>query len=124
MFDAHFHIIDPDFPLIENNGYMPEPFTAALYLESIKKYNFSGGAIVSGSFQGFDQGYLFSALKQLGENYVGVVNLPHTASDAEIIKLYESRIRAVRFNVFRGGSENIVHLVDFARRAYALCGSI
>jgi len=73
MFDAHFHIIDSNFPLIENNGYMPEPFTVSAYLEAIKKYHFSGGAIVSGSFQGFDQGYLFSALEKLGQNYVGVV---------------------------------------------------
>ncbi|MCF5281267.1 2-pyrone-4,6-dicarboxylate hydrolase, partial [Pseudomonas syringae] len=26
IFDAHCHIIDPGFPLIANNGYLPEPF--------------------------------------------------------------------------------------------------
>lgn len=122
MFDAHFHIIDPDFPLIENNGYLPEPFTVSMYRDAIKKYHFSGGAVVSGSFQGFDQGYLISALKQLGQNYVGVVNLPHTATDTEIIELYKKGIRAVRFNVYRGGSEDITHVVDFAKRAHRLCG--
>lgn len=122
MFDAHFHIIDPDFPLIENNGYLPEPFTVSMYRDAIKKYNFSGGAVVSGSFQGFDQGYLISALEQLGQNYVGVVNLPHTATDTEIIELYKKGIRAVRFNVYRGGSEDITHVVDFAKRAHRLCG--
>lgn len=122
MFDAHFHIIDPSYPLIENNGYMPEAFTVKCYLDAIKQYNFSGGAVVSGSFQGFDQGYLFSALKKLGERYVGVVNLSHTASDLEILNLYKNRIRAVRFNVFRGGSEAMIHIVDFAKRAFALCG--
>lgn len=122
MFDAHFHIIDPRFPLIKNNGYMPEPFTASMYRDAMKGYHFTGGAIVSGSFQGFDQGYLLAALQELGDNYVGVVNLPHTATDADIVALYQKRIRAVRFNVFRGGSESIEHVVEFAKRAYALCG--
>ena len=29
IFDAHFHIIDPDFPLIANQGFLPEPFQAS-----------------------------------------------------------------------------------------------
>lgn len=122
MFDAHFHIIDPTFPQIENQGYIPEPFTVAMYLETIKDYGFSGGAIVSGSFQGFDQSYLFSALAQLGEAYVGVVNLSHDATDAEIIRLYKNRIRGIRFNLYRGVSEEISSIVHFAKRAYALTG--
>lgn len=31
MFDAHLHIIDARFPLVPNNGYLPEPFTVADY---------------------------------------------------------------------------------------------
>lgn len=27
VFDAHLHIVDPLFPLVENNGYLPDPFT-------------------------------------------------------------------------------------------------
>ncbi len=27
IFDAHFHIIAPEFPLIENKGFLPEYFT-------------------------------------------------------------------------------------------------
>ncbi len=30
LFDAHFHIIDPRFPLQENDGYLPEPFKQGL----------------------------------------------------------------------------------------------
>ncbi len=33
LFDAHFHIINPKFPLVENNGYLPPDFT----VENIKK---------------------------------------------------------------------------------------
>ena len=27
LFDSHFHIIDSRYPLIRNNGYLPEEFT-------------------------------------------------------------------------------------------------
>ncbi len=27
LFDTHLHIIDNNFPLIPNNGYMPDTFT-------------------------------------------------------------------------------------------------
>jgi predicted TIM-barrel fold metal-dependent hydrolase len=32
LFDAHFHIIDPRFPLIANRGYLPAAFTVADYV--------------------------------------------------------------------------------------------
>ena len=122
IFDAHFHIIDPRFPLKANQGYLPAPFTAQMYEEVIKDYDITGGAIVSGSFQGFDQSYILDALQTLGEQYVGVVNLPNNASDEEIITLSRKRIRAVRFNIYRGGSKTINHLTLFAKRIYDLCG--
>ncbi|MGZ8212720.1 MAG: hypothetical protein ACXWUH_19630, partial [Burkholderiales bacterium] len=31
VFDTHFHIIDPRFPVIENQGFLPPVFTADDY---------------------------------------------------------------------------------------------
>ncbi|WP_206367790.1 amidohydrolase family protein [Sphingobacterium chungjuense] len=81
LFDAHFHIINPQFPLVENNGYLPPEFVTTDYLEATKAYLLAGGAVVSGSFQAFDQDYLIDALKILGDGFVGVANIPHTISD-------------------------------------------
>jgi hypothetical protein len=50
FFDAHFHIIDPRFPLEENQGFLPDAFTCQDYLKRTKKWNVIGGAVVSGSF--------------------------------------------------------------------------
>ncbi|GJN95251.1 hypothetical protein NJB1907f44_31280 [Mycobacterium marinum] len=58
LFDAHFHIIDPSFPLIGNEGYFPPAFTIGDYRARTAGLGIRGGAVVSGSFQGFDQGYL------------------------------------------------------------------
>ncbi len=122
FFDSHLHIIDPLFPLVPNNGYVPEPFTHEDYLARMSKYNLVGGAVVSGSFLGFDQGYLVSALKALGPSFVGVTQLPHTAADEQIIELHASGVRALRFNLYRGGSETLKHMVSMARRVHELVG--
>ena len=47
LFDAHFHIIDPRFPLVPNAGYVPGRYTSSDYLERIQAYRPEGGAIVT-----------------------------------------------------------------------------
>jgi hypothetical protein len=50
IFDSHVYIVDHQFPLVPNNGYLPNEFTHNNYLDRIKQYDLCGGAIVSGSF--------------------------------------------------------------------------
>lgn len=122
IFDSHFHIIDPRFPLIPNQAYLPSPFTSQDYIERVKHLNIKGGAVVSGSFQAFDQTYLLSSLKELGPAFVGVTQLPASVSDEEILSLNASGVRAVRFNLKRGGSEGLDKMEGFARRIHDLVG--
>lgn len=122
LFDAHFHIIDPRFPLVPNRGYLPERYLVCDYLERTEAYDLVGGAVVSGSFQAFDQDYLVDALARLGTGFVGVTQLPHTVSDEEILELDLAGVRALRFNVKRGGSEDIQHLEKMAHRVHDLAG--
>ncbi|NRB40738.1 MAG: amidohydrolase family protein [Pseudomonadales bacterium] len=120
LFDSHMHIIDKKFPLIPNNGYLPPEFDYKEYLKKMASYKLCGGVVVSGSFQAFDQSYLIEALKNLGERFVGVTQLPACVSDEEILRLNSIGIRAIRFNLKRGGSEEIKHLSSLASRAYEL----
>ncbi|EPM56951.1 hypothetical protein A264_21013 [Pseudomonas syringae pv. actinidiae ICMP 19071] len=122
IFDAHCHIIDPHFPLIANNGYLPEPFGVSDYLASVKQLGVQGGAIVSGSFQGFDQGYLLQALRMLGPGFVGVTQLPASVTDTELDTLNAAGVRALRFNLKRGGSEQLDQLEALALRVYERVG--
>jgi predicted TIM-barrel fold metal-dependent hydrolase len=122
LFDAHFHIIDPRFPLVPNRGYLPDRYTSNDYLERMKDYDLRGGAVISGSFQAFDQDYLVDALSRLGPSYVGVSQIPASITDEELLELDQAGVRAVRFNLKRGGSEDISHLDQLGRRAYELAG--
>lgn len=118
LFDAHFHIIDPKYPLFENNGYLPSHFTLENYRETTQNLDIVGGAIVSGSFQKFDQEYLIDSLQELGQNYFGVANIPVEMTKEELDNLNKSNIVAVRFNLKRGGSERIEHMVNLSNRLY------
>lgn len=122
VFDSHLHIIDPAHPLVENRGYLPEPFTVADYRRRVSDLGIAGGAVVSGSFQGFDQGYLIEALRALGPGFVGVTQLPADADDARILDLDRAGVRAVRFTVARGGSADLDDLERLARRVHGLAG--
>ncbi len=120
LFDSHLHIIDPQFPLYENQGFTPEPFTTTDNLTRLDNFELLGGAIVSGSFQKTDQTYLIDALKKLGPNFVGVTQLLADTSDETILELDKAGVRAVRFNLKRGGSEELSKLKSFAHRIYEL----
>ena len=122
VFDSHFHIIDKRFPLVANSGYLPDDYSCADYLERMRGYNLVGGAVVSGSFQAFDQSYLVDALLTLGPMFVGVTQLPHTVSDQELLDLNDAGVRALRFNIKRGGSEEVAHLETMARRVHEVVG--
>ena len=118
LFDSHMHIIDKRFPLVANNGYLPKEFSHKQYLKRMSSYQLCGGVVVSGSFQAFDQTYLVEALKNLGGAFVGVTQLPASVSNDEILRLNELGVRAVRFNLKRGGSEVLSNLSSMAWRIY------
>lgn len=122
LFDAHFHVIDPRFTLVPNKGYLPERYTLNDYRERTATYRLCGGAVVSGSFQAFDQDYLVDALSRLGPDFAGVTQLPATVSDEELMDLDKAGVRAIRFNLKRGGSESIKHLDSMARRVHETVG--
>lgn len=122
LFDAHLHIIDGRFPLMDNKGYLPAEFTCADYLRRMRPHRLAGGAVVSGSFQGFDQTYLLDALRTLGHGFVGVTQLTRNVTDEQLLHLHDAGVRAVRFNIHRGGSEDVRHLRSVAQRVHEVVG--
>jgi predicted TIM-barrel fold metal-dependent hydrolase len=122
VFDAHLHVIDPRFPLVSNQGYVPEPFTVADYRGRTAGMNVVGGAVVAGSFQrvrGSDpHTWLVDALQRLGPGFVGVAELDPRVTDEQVHGLDAAGVRAVRFNLHRGGALDL----DLALRVHELAG--
>ena len=122
LFDAHFHIIDPRFPLIANQGYVPPAFVLPAYRAAAEPLGIAGGAVVAGSFQGFDQSWMLATLQDLGPGWVGVAQVPADMPDAEIVALSAAGVRGLRFNMFRGSIDNVDDLVALATRAHRVGG--
>ena len=118
IFDSHCHIIDPRYPIIENQGYIPPPYTLNDYRQQTVPLGVSSGAIVSGSFHGFDQSYLKATLAILGPQWVGVTQVPNSITDQEVLELTNLRVRALRFNIFRGRVDSVDEIVSFANRVH------
>jgi predicted TIM-barrel fold metal-dependent hydrolase len=122
LFDSHFHVIDPRFPLVPNQGYTPPPFTLDDYLEQARPLGVKGGALVSGSFQAYDQTYLIDTLGRLGPGWVGVTQVPADISDDDMIHLARIGVRALRFNILRGASTDMDAIIAQAKRAHDVTG--
>jgi predicted TIM-barrel fold metal-dependent hydrolase len=122
IFDGHIHIIDHRFPLIENQGYIPPPYTLEDYLTETKPLGVVAGTVVSGSFQGHDQTYLLDALSKLGPDWVGVTQIPNDFPDDQIAELNSQGIRGLRFNLYRGSIDSVDDVVALASRCHAVAG--
>jgi predicted TIM-barrel fold metal-dependent hydrolase len=122
VFDTHFHIIDPRFPVMENQGFLPPIFTVEDYRARTVGLGITAGNVIAGSFQGTQTEYMYDALAKFGRTFVGVIQIPATVSDEEILKLNAAGVRAVRFNLYRGGSAGVEDLDRLARRVHDVAG--
>lgn len=120
IFDAHFHLIPPHFPLIENQGFIPEYFSVKDYQNKLSnlQLNGIGGTIVSGSFQGYDQTYLKHTLSILPKTYVGIAQVPLDITEDELQELNDSRVRGIRFNLFRGMTQDVAKMIELSQKVY------
>lgn len=124
IFDSHFHIIDPKFKLIENNGFVPEYYTVDDYNKELAELGLvaASGAVVSGSFQGYEQGYFNDALSHLGEGFVGITQLHPDTTDLELERLNDIGIRGIRFNLYRGLNHSLEEIKMMSLRCFNLYG--
>ena len=122
IFEAHCHIIDHRFPIVPNQGYVPPNFTLDDYLGMVTPLGITAGAIVSGSFHGFDQTYMRATLPRLGPRWVGVTQVPPDITDAEVAELKKIGVHALRFNIFRGRIDTVDDIVALATRVHNVAG--
>lgn len=124
VFDCHFHILDPAFPPIPNEGYLPPAYPVGDYLPEMAGLGLRpiGGVIVTASFQGDDPSYLRPALAALGPTWRAVIPFDPTLPDAEIDALNGLGVRAMRLNIRRGGGADPTDLLRTAERIADLAG--
>jgi predicted TIM-barrel fold metal-dependent hydrolase len=118
IFDSHLHVIDPRFPLVPNQGYLPEPFTVEDHRARTAAFDVVGGVVVAGSFQAQGTAFLLDALDKLGPRFVGVADVPPDVSDEQLRVLAAAGVRGVRANLHRGGPVGADDVLALGRRAW------
>ena len=63
-----------------------------------------------------------AALRELGPRFVGVTSLPRSVTDSELQSLHADGVRAVRFNLLRGGADRLESLEAVALRVWEVAG--
>jgi predicted TIM-barrel fold metal-dependent hydrolase len=120
IFDAHCHIIDKRYPIVANQGYVPPSYSIEEYRDQTIPLGITAGAIVSGSFHGYDQTYLRALLPVLGPRWVGITQVPPDVPDIEIASLSSIGVRGLRFNIYRGRIDSVDDIVALATRANSI----
>ncbi len=119
LFDAHFHVFDPAYPLVANQGFVPAQFTAAQYRARVAALGVVGGVVVAASPQGTDPAPLLAAARTLGPRFVVVAAADAARDDAALANLAASGVRGLRFNLYRSTGWTIETMLEHARRAAA-----
>ena len=120
IFDAHCHISDKHYPIVPNQGYVPPSYSIEEYRHQTIPLGITAGAIVSGSFHGYDQTYLRALLPVLGPRWVGITQVPPDVPDIEIASLSSIGVRGLRFNIYRGRIDSVDDIVALATRANSI----
>ena len=120
IFDAHCHIIDKRYPIVSNQGFIPPAYSIDDYRQQTIPLGVTAGAIVSGSFHGYDQTYLRALLPLLGPRWVGITQVPADVPDIEIASLSAIGVRGLRFNIYRGRIDSVEDIIALATRANSI----
>ena len=112
IFDAHFHVIDPRFPLVPNQGYLPEPFTVADYRARVARLDVTGGAVVSRLLPGLRPDLPRRRARAARRGLRRRGQRPADITDHEVLALYAGGVRAFRVNLFRGGDLDQIALAQ------------
>jgi len=98
--DAHCHVFGPAarFPYAPGRKYTPCDAPKQKLFELRDHLGLSRNVIVQASCHGHDNAALLDALKMAGDRARGVASVSPDITDAELEKLHEAGVRAVRFN--------------------------
>jgi predicted TIM-barrel fold metal-dependent hydrolase len=117
--DCHFHIIgDPaQYPFSPNRSYTPTKADEAAYLRMADTLGIERVVIVQPSVYSFDNRATIDAVKNFGKDRArAVVLLGSDVGNAELKRMDEAGVRAVRFITFAAGGAPLDQLKTVANR--------
>jgi len=116
--DSHHHIFDPvRFPYVDTDIRNQPPATVDVYRLLQKKLGLTRNVIVTPSAYGTDNRCTLDALKQMGKNARAVVVLNEKeVTDEQLKEMHDAGVRGVRYNITRGGVDDLDEIGKMAER--------
>lgn len=118
--DAHFHIFDAQAPLATPRSYTPQILTLDDWLPYAQAAGIARGVLVQPSVYGLDNRVLLAALASNGDRLRAVAVIAPETDDAELRRLDELGVRAVRINLRNKSGIGLEAMADLAPRIRAL----
>lgn len=98
--DSHFHVFEPGYPHVANPLYTFPDGTLDQYERLLAVLGVERAVLVQPTYYGEDNSVLLDALRRLGPRGRGVVRVPEDVADAELDRLHELGVRAIRLDLF------------------------
>lgn len=114
--DAHFHIMDPRFPVVATASVPNVDAGVPAYREFATIIGTTRGVIVQPSIYGTDNTLTLQAVAQLGPGYRAVLVLDQAFDAADLPRWHAAGARGVRFNQVQAGATTMDMMPQIARR--------
>lgn len=105
--DCHHHIYDSRFPSAPGVTLRPPNASVSDYRLLQSRLGFERNVVVTPSTYGVDNRCTVDALQQLGPSARGVAVVDTSVTDAELQRLHDAGVRAIRFNLSYPGATTV-----------------
>ncbi|GAA5038004.1 putative TIM-barrel fold metal-dependent hydrolase [Thermocatellispora tengchongensis] len=113
--DTHFHVFEPGYPHVPEPLYTFPDATIAQYLRLAEWLGIERMVLVQPTFYGTDNSLLVDAMRRIGPRCRGVARIEDDASDAELDRLHEAGVRAIRLDLFARASWPTEDIIGYIR---------
>jgi predicted TIM-barrel fold metal-dependent hydrolase len=114
--DAHFHVFEPGYPHVPNPLYTFPDGSLEQYLAMTDFLGISRMVLVQPTFYGTDNSLTLDVLRRAGSRCRAVVRVDDDVSDAELDRMHEVGVRAIRLDLFARSSLPLEEIIEYVRR--------
>jgi 2-pyrone-4,6-dicarboxylate lactonase len=118
--DTHFHVFEPGYPHVPNPLYTFPDANVDQYLRLTEVLGLDRMVLVQPTYYATDNRLLLDSLKRIGPARCrGVAQVDEDTTDAELDRLHEGGVRAVRLDLFVRGTWPTADIIGYIRRMAA-----
>jgi predicted TIM-barrel fold metal-dependent hydrolase len=113
--DTHFHVFEPGYPSVPQPLYTFPEASVEQYLRLTDHLGIDRMVLVQPTYYGTDSRLLVDTLKRIGQRARGVARIEDDDSDAELDRLDQAGVRALRLDLFARAAWPLDQIIAYIR---------